>query len=319
MKEKIVEFLKKSADNYLSGEEISEHLDISRAGIWKHMEDLRAEGYTIEAVPHLGYKLISFPDKLLPSEIQFHLNTKIIGKKIIQKENVTSTMDVAFEFGTKGEGEGLVVCAETQTKGRGRLGRSWNSPKGKGIYFSLLLRPRLSPMEVSKITLLSAVSLTNALKKITNLEYSIKWPNDILIHGKKVAGILTELSAEADQVKFIVLGVGLNVNTSKDLLPPAATSLFAETKKIFNRVDILKEILRELEKSYLFFQKEGFASIAEEWRESSSTLHKRIKVVDQSGTLEGEAVDIDSDGGLLIRKDNGVIVKKMAGDVVPAR
>ena len=318
IQEKIIEFLKRT-DGYLSGEEISESLKISRAAVWKYIQELKESGYDIVAVPHLGYKLNATPDKLFPSEIQFSLETKILGKQIVHHETVNSTMDMAFQMATEGAAEGTVVCAEGQARGRGRLGRSWASPKGKGIYLSIILRPKLSPSEVAKLTLLCAVALCDAIRNRTGLQTSIKWPNDVLIEGKKVAGILTELSAEMDRVKFIVIGIGLNVNTKSDTLPSGATSLRSELKKQISRVEITKEILKQIEKWYLILQKEGFNPVAERWKELSTTLNKRVKITDANGSLEGIAVDIDNDGGLLIRKDTGVLVKRMAGDVTQVR
>ena len=318
MQEKIIYYLK-SSENYISGEEISDHLKISRAAIWKHIQELRKGGYDIVAVPHLGYKLISSPDKLLVHEIQHGLSAKILGKKVVYCETVSSTMDAVFEMGLKGEPEGTVVCTENQTKGRGRLGRSWFSPKGKGICMSVLLRPQSSPMDVARLTILTAVAVSEAIKKKTDLAVSIKWPNDLLIRQKKVGGILTELNAEADRVKFVVIGIGLNVNSLKSQLPSGATSLRSETKRPLSRAVLVREILQEMERWYLRIQKEGFAPVAEKWRESSATLHKRIKVVDPGGEVEGEALDIDEDGGLLVRDDSGLVIKKMAGDVVQVR
>lgn len=318
MQTQIIEFLKKS-ETYLSGEEISQSLKISRAAIWKYMQELRGLGYDIVAVPHLGYKLVSCPDKLFPQEIQLDLGTKIFGKKIVYHETVSSTMDIAFQRALERAPEGTVVCAEHQTKGRGRLGRTWASPKGKGIYMSVILRPKFSPLEVAKVTLLAAVSACEALQKITDLKALIKWPNDILIDGKKCAGILTELSAETDQVKFVIVGMGINVNSVKNHLPLGATSLKEESQKEFSRIKILQEVLRDMEKWYLRLEQEGFLPVVERWKELSLTLHQRVRVSDADGFIEGLAIDLDQDGGLLIRKDSGMVVKKMAGDVVLAR
>ncbi len=315
MQDKIVGFLKKSS-GYISGEEISEQLNISRAAVWKHIQELREGGYDIVAVPHLGYKLASSPDKLFPSEIQFGLAAKIIGKKIVYYDTVNSTMDVAFGLGMNKAPEGTVVLSEGQSKGRGRMGREWASPKGKGIYASIILRPRLTPTQAAKLTLLSGVAICGAIKNKTNCDARIKWPNDILIHGKKVAGILTELSAETDRVKFVVIGIGLNVNSKSDSLPVGATSLRSELKKQISRVELLQEILQEMEKWYECLEKKGFAPVIKKWKELSVTLGKRVRVIDPNGDIEGEAVDIDEDGGLVIRKDSGVFVKRMAGDVL---
>jgi len=231
MQDQIIRFLKRST-SYLSGEEISRHLNISRSAIWKYMQELRQEGYDIVAVPHLGYRIVSSPDKLFPREIQHELKTKVIGKKIHYYDTIPSSMDVAFRLGVEGAPEGTVVCSESQTKGRGRLGRQWVSPKGKGIYMSIILRPQLTPTEVAQLTLLSAVAVCEAVVKYTGVESMIKWPNDLLVRKKKFAGILTEISAEMDRVRFVVIGIGMNVNTPIAQLPPQATSLKAEKGKI---------------------------------------------------------------------------------------
>ncbi|MDP2939192.1 MAG: biotin--[acetyl-CoA-carboxylase] ligase [Candidatus Omnitrophota bacterium] len=318
MKEAILKFLR-NADGYLSGEEISKSLKISRAGIWKHINELRRDGYEIVAIPHLGYSLASMPDKLFPAEIQNNLNTKILGKKIYHYEMVSSAMDVAFDLAIKGAQEGAVILAEGQQKGRGRMGRTWASPKGKGIYMSIILRPRLLPNETPKLTLLAGVAVSQALRKVTGLELFIKWPNDILIKEKKVGGILTELNAELDSVKFAVLGIGINVNTRKTFLPQKATSLKEELGRNISRIELTKQILRELDNFYLLFERQGFSSIIELWRQISSTLGKRIKVVSQKNIIEGVAVDIDSQGALLIRKDSGFVTRVISGDVVGIR
>jgi len=243
MRNKIIHFLK-TAEGYLSGEEISRHLKISRAGIWKYIQELREAGYDIIAVPHLGYRLISRPDKLFPSEVQSGLGTKILGKDIKYFDSVASTMDVAFQLGIEGASEGTVVCAESQTKGKGRLGRSWNSPKAKGIYMSVILRPKLMPADLTQLTLLSAVAVCETVRKFCNLPAKIKWPNDILINDKKIAGILTELSAEMDRVRFLVIGIGINVNTPLSQLPPNATSIKNEIGQKSSRIDLVQEILQ---------------------------------------------------------------------------
>jgi len=318
MKEEILKFIK-NKEGYISGEEISKHSNISRAGVWKQVQQLRKDGYDIVAVPHLGYSLKSSPDKLLPQEISFGLNTKIIGRDIHYFDSMDSTMDAAFKLGINGAKEGTVVCAETQKKGRGRMGRIWTSPKHKGIYFSLILRPKLLPNEAAKLTLLSAVAVCEAIRDMTGLLSYIKWPNDILIDEKKVGGILTEMDAETDIVKFAIIGIGINVNLKHDFLPDKATSLKKEKGQMVSRVELLQEILRKIEKFYLLLQKDGFNTIVERWRELSSTLGKRVKVSCQRQHIEGEAVDVDLDGGLLIRNDSGFVQKIMAGDVTRLR
>jgi BirA family biotin operon repressor/biotin-[acetyl-CoA-carboxylase] ligase len=318
MQERIIQFLKES-DGYISGEEMSQRLKISRAAIWKHMQELRAQGYEIAAVPHLGYQLVMCPDKLLSYEIQSGLNTKIIGKKIIIMETVTSTMDEAFRLGMENCPEGTVVCAEAQSKGRGRMGRVWTSPKGKGLYFSFVLRPSLPLNQLAQLTLMSAVALAEAIEGISDLKPSIKWPNDILLGNNKLAGILTELRAESDQVKFVVVGIGLNVNASLHQLTPGASSLKVAAGKSFNRAQVFQAILQSLEKWYVKLLNHEFAGVMEEWKKRTATLNKRVRITDPTGIIEGEAIDLDEDGALLIRKDNGFIIKKTAGDVILLR
>lgn len=316
MEEKIIQFLKKN-DGHLSGEEISRQLKISRAGIWKHIQELRREGYEIAAVPHLGYRLVSSPDKLMPRELRHGLGTRSIGREIFYYDTVPSTMDTAFRLGMEGAKEGSVVCAEGQTRGKGRLGRNWVSPKGKGIYASMILRPSLLPSDAARLTLLAAVAVCEALRKVAGIDIKIKWPNDLLVRDRKLAGILTELSAETDRVRFVVIGIGVNVNTPLSLLPSRATSLKAELGRSASRVECLQEILRCLEKRYDQLNEEGFSTVIRQWKEFSSTLGQRIRIADRLGEVEGEAVDLDQDGGLLIRGDTGIIVKRMSGDVVP--
>jgi BirA family biotin operon repressor/biotin-[acetyl-CoA-carboxylase] ligase len=318
MQEKILDFLKKK-QNYISGEEISRHLDISRQALWKHIQELRDAGYDIIAVPHLGYHLVSSPDRLFAFEITSHLATRIIAKKVYYFDTVTSTMDVAMRLGIEGSAEGTIVVAESQTKGKGRLGREWISPKYKGIYFSVLLRPKMLPNFCPVLTLLSAVSICEAIKEKTNLDTEIKWPNDILLGHKKVGGILTELKAEMDQTSFIVIGAGINVNNDKKALLGGATSLREHVLHDISRTELLREILLALEKNYLLLQAEGGAPILEKWRFYNITIGKRVRVICQEKQIEGEAIDIDSDGGLLIRIDSGLVEKVMAGDIVHCR
>lgn len=315
MDKTILEYLRAS-DSYISGEELSHRLGITRSAVWKNIHNLINDGYEIIAVPHLGYKLVKLTNKLLPQEISWGLNTKFIAREIFYFDSLPSTMDKAMELGLKDAPEGSLVVAETQTKGRGRLGRHWVSPKYKGVYFSLLLRPKIIPQQASVLTILIAVSAIEAIQKITGLSPSIKWPNDIMLNNKKLGGILLEMNAETDLVKFVVIGVGVNVNSPKTSLAPNSTCLDEESALKVERVSLLQEILKQIESNYSAFSHEGAKNILERWRRASSTLHSRIKVSYQEESIEGEAVDIDVDGGLLVRNDSGFIEKVMAGDVV---
>jgi BirA family biotin operon repressor/biotin-[acetyl-CoA-carboxylase] ligase len=318
VKEKILEYLKKKHD-YFSGDEIGQHLGISRQGLWKHIQDLKDSGYDIVAVPHLGYRLESCPDRLFVFEVTRGLNTKFIGKKIHYFDYLASTMDLAMQLGMQAAPAGTLVLAESQTKGRGRLGRSWFSPKYKGIYLSLILRPGILPAASPILTLLSAVSICEAIKKVASLDAQIKWPNDVLIHNKKVAGILTEMNAEVDKVNFVVIGIGLNVNNDKKSLIAQATSLKEQAGAQVGRILLLQELLRRIENNYFLLEDKGSQVIIDKWRNFSFTLGRRVKVYCQNKHIEGSAVDIDNDGGLLIRKDSGLMQKVSSGDVMHCR
>lgn len=318
MRQKILDFLKRKHD-YVSGDQISHRLGVTRQALWKHIQELKENGYDIVAVPHLGYRLESSPDRLFDYEVSRQLETKILGKKIYYFDSLSSTMDIATQLGIKRAPEGSLVLAESQTKGRGRLGRTWFSPKYKGIYLSLILRPKMLLSQATIFTLLSAVSICEAVKESVGEVANIKWPNDILFNNKKLGGILTELSAETDKINFVVIGIGLNVNSEKKDLTSGAVSLKSVKKTNIDRVALLQEILRKLENNYLLLQHKGADAIISKWREYNITLGRRIKVYSQKEHYEGEAVDIDKDGGLLLRNDHGLIQKITAGDVVHCR
>jgi BirA family biotin operon repressor/biotin-[acetyl-CoA-carboxylase] ligase len=318
MQEKILDFLKKRQD-YVSGDSIANRLGITRQALWKHVQELKNKGYDIVAVPHLGYRLIASPDRLFSFEVARDLNTQVFGKKVYYFDGLSSTMDTAIELGLKDAPEGTIILAEQQTKGRGRLGRSWISVKYKGIYLSLILRPKILPSQASILTLLIAASICEAIKEATGLDAKIKWPNDIIMGNKKLGGILTELIAETDKINFVVIGIGLNVNNDKKTLISSAVSLKEQKKENINRIILLQEILRRIESNYFLFQKLKARPILEKWREHNVTLGRRVKVYCQKEHIEGEALDLDIDGGLLIRKDSGIVAKVTAGDVVHCR
>lgn len=318
MKEKILDYLNKEHD-YISGDQISKHLGISRQGLWKHIQELKDSGYEIVAVPHLGYRLESVPDRLFPFEISRQLNTKFIAKDIHYFEYLDSTMNMAMQLGMKSVPSGSLVLAESQTKGRGRLGRNWFSPKYKGIYLSLILRPAIAPAISPVLTLLAAVSICEAVKKMLNLDVQIKWPNDVFINNKKFTGILTEMNAEIDKINFVVIGIGLNVNNDKKSLIAQSASLKESCGRMINRIALLQELLRRIENNYFLLENKGAGPIIDKWRSFSLTLGKRVKVYCQNKHIEGCAVDIDNDGSLLIRKDSGLIQKVSSGDVMHCR
>ena len=243
----------------------------------------------------------------------------MIGKKVYAYETTDSTMDLAHRLGQAGEPEGSVVVAESQSKGRGRLGRSWISPKSKGIYASILLRPSLRLSEVPKITLMAAVAAARAIQAETRLSPEIKWPNDILLGGKKVAGILTEMNAESDRINYVVIGIGMNVNSLQKDLPDRATSISEELGRPVDRTKLAQALFEEMDKAYAEFLNQGFDGILEAWRGFAHFLGRRIRVTTQGRTVDGQAVDVDSDGTLRVRTDNGLVESLSAGEVLVVR
>ncbi|MFH1190504.1 MAG: biotin--[acetyl-CoA-carboxylase] ligase [Candidatus Omnitrophota bacterium] len=309
---------------YVSGEELCKVSGVSRAAIWKRIEKLREEGYDIEATPHLGYRLIGIPDLLIPSEIKWNLGTKRIGKEVISYRKVDSTNDAAYELAEHGIAEGAVVFAEEQARGKGRHGRTWQSPPGAGIYMSCVLRPEMAPNEIPKITLIAAVATARAIREFSGADAKIKWPNDIVINGRKVCGILTEMKAEQDRIDFIILGIGINVNAKAKELPKGATSLKEELRSpggadVISRVALAKKVLETIERYYNILKNKGSGSIIEEWRELSAMLGSRVRVVLHDRTFDAHAHDIDPDGALVVRLDSGIREKISSGDVVMLR
>ena len=317
--EAILQIFKDKTDGYVSGEDLSAELKVSRAAIWKHIEKLRSDGYGIDAVPHLGYRLVSIPDRMLTFELQWGLATKTIGKKIFCYKSIESTNNMAYKSAEDGVAEGAVIVAEHQTKGKGRLGRSWISPGRVGVYLSCILRPDILPVEVPKITLVSAVACAKAIREVTGLKALIKWPNDILIDHKKVCGILTEIKAEQDRVNFVIVGIGINANTSKKDLPAEATSLKEQLGEKVSRIKLTQALLVELENYYTLFNKKGFAPIIDDWHNFSGILGARVSVACHNRRIEGQVQDIDKDGALIIRLDTGLQERVLAGDVTLLR
>src|SRR5437899_2759483 len=267
---KILNALRAADDGAVSGADLAQQLGISRAAVWARIEDLRSLGYEIEASPHLGYRLLSAPDALHADDLISRLGrTKVIGRDIRVFEQTTSTNDVVEKLAHDGLKEGIVVFAESQTKGRGRLGRKWLSPAKKGLWFSVLLRPDLRPQQTTQLTVASATALRRAIQSHTGLNAEIKWPNDLLIRGKKVAGILTELNAELDRVKYVIVGIGVDVNLNPaDFtadLRKLATSLKTELGKPVSRPELAVAILRELDRDYARVCSGCFAAVADEW------------------------------------------------------
>ena len=316
-KTKILSILKKSK-KYVSGEDLAKKAEVSRTAVWKHIEALKREGYRIEAKPKVGYRLIETPDILSPFEIGSGLKSKILGCKIFCFKEVTSTQEVAKKLAVQGCVEGTVVVAEKQTRGRGRIGREWVSPLG-GVWLSIVLRPNLPPQYAQRITLTTSVAVAKTVRRLYGLNAKIKWPNDVLVDGYKVCGILVEASGEADRINYMVVGVGVNLNVDFSMVKPnlskTATSISQILGRKVSRVEFIREFLFEMEKAYITLTKNRFNQILAEWRKLSETLGCRVKVISQKEVFTGEALDVDEDGYLLVRLKDGTVKRVVSGDV----
>src|SRR5512136_760613 len=290
--EMVLSFLAEAADEFVSGEAISGKLGLSRAAVWKHVNALRGQGYGIEAAPARGYRLVSIPDRLGALEIGPLLNTHDLGQALHCCDEIPSTNDRARELADDGAVHGEVVVAESQTAGRGRRGRSWSSPAGRNLYLSVILRPSLPPQRAPELTLVASVAACEACRK-AGVEAGIKWPNDLLVGGRKVAGILTELSAEPDVVHWVVVGIGVNLNSAPEDLPAGlrdeATSLSTERGQPVPRALFAAALLSELEQWLDRHAAEGFAPIRVAWRERSVTLGREVRVDADGAEIAGVA------------------------------
>ena len=317
---KILRSLRTSSEGSVSGAELSQALGISRAAIWARIEELRSLGYEIEASPHRGYRLIDSPDLIHADDLLSRCQCmQVIGRDIRVFKETTSTNDVIEKFARDGAAEGIVVFAEKQTAGRGRLGRNWVSPSGKGLWFSILLRPPFPPQSVTRLTIATATSLARCIRKSTGTNAQIKWPNDILINGKKVAGILTELRAELDHVKYVILGIGLNVNLGLTDFPgdvaKLATSLRIAASRTIDRPALAADLLSHLDSDYKRIKEGHFHAVSEEWEEMSCTLGREVQIQCGDRLIKGRAESLDPDGALLVRTQHGRLERILGGDV----
>ncbi|TFB23984.1 biotin--[acetyl-CoA-carboxylase] ligase [Filobacillus milosensis] len=302
-KRKLIELLANNKSQSISGQELSKQLNISRSAVWKHMNNLKKEGYVIEAVTNKGYRIIKAPDDLSASTVQWDLHTNWLGQHLVFKETVKSTQLVGHELARENADHGTVIVAREQTEGRGRMSRYWDSKDGLGLWFSSIFRPEyLEPKRASQLTLVAAVAIADYLSK-RDLDVKIKWPNDIFINGKKLAGILTEMQAEQDAVQYIVLGIGMNVNHQHDDLHETvqhkATSIYLETNEIQNLNQVLTEILKELENKYEIFMGVGFPVIKEMWEAYAYKIGEWIQVKTKD-IWDAKVVGIHDDGALKV-------------------
>lgn len=307
MRYEILDILKERND-YVSGEEIGSIIGISRAGVWKNIKALKNMGYDIVSVTNRGYRLNNIEDVLCKKDIDYD--------KIEYRNEMESTNEEAKKLASKGCDDGLLVICNNQTKGKGRLGRSWQAEKNKGIYMSMVLYPPILPMDIPEITLVTGIAVMRGVKSATGLETKIKWPNDIIVGGKKLAGILCEMSAEMEKVNYVVIGIGINANNEKfsDEISEKATSVYIETGKKFRRCDIINSFLKEFKKCYNEFIKNGFAPFVNEYNDNCANIGREVKTVGGRTEYRGKAKGVNEKGELIIECENGDAAV-MAGEV----
>ncbi len=310
--------LQKKGD-FCSGEELSRELRISRTAVWKQIKTLREKGYLIEAAPRRGYRLVGLPDRLYPEIFTVGLNTSLLKGPYYHFMKVDSTNRALRQLAEEGKPQGTIVIAEEQLQGRGRLGRSWHSPPGKGIWISVLLKPPLAPENSACLTLLAGVTVQKTIQEVTGLETGIKWPNDILYSGDKLCGILTEIKAEMEALHYLIVGIGLNVNQGKSDFPPElakSSSLKIITGQKQDRHQLTTALLQNMDNLYRLFLQEGFGAIREMWKGKNITLGQKITVHRQgAASFSATALDIDGKGRLKIVTEEGREDTITAGEV----
>ncbi len=315
-KEEVLKYLR-SSDSYVSGEELSEKFGVSRSAIWKSINFLREMGYEIESVTNRGYKLISVPDALTEQEIANGLDTSVIGTTIYAYKTIDSTNNEAKRQAQLGAPHGSIFVAEQQVSGKGRLGRVWTSPAGEGIAVTILLRPDVSPLHITNITLLTGLAICNAIRSYTSCEAQIKWPNDIIIGSKKVCGILTEMAAEVDRIEYVVVGCGINVNNTAfpEELSKKATSLLLESGHKIHRVELLQTILQEFERLLTQYGTRDDSGMLSDYKKLCVNLKRHIQITRNKKQICGIATDITPNGELRMLCDDGTTIDINSGEV----
>ena len=317
MKAEILALLREN-DKFVSGQELCNRFGVSRTAVWKVINQLKKEGYRIEAVQNKGYHMVSSPDLLSKYELESRMATAWLGKEIVYKETTGSTNADVRRMAEDGAENGLLVVADAQTSGKGRRGRQWESEKGTNLYFSMLLKPDIAPDKASMITLVAAYSVAKVIEKNTGLDAKIKWPNDIVVGKKKVCGILTEMNMERDYIHHIVVGIGINVNEEEfpDEIRDMATSLKKEVGRIVSRANLLCDILLQFEKDYsAFLAAEDLKPFIDDYNKMLVNKGSLVKVLDPKGEFSGIAGGINEEGMLIVFKENGQIEKVYAGEV----
>lgn len=319
LKQIIIKLLKENPNSFISGQFICDRLGVSRTAIWKCINQLKEDGYEIESISNKGYRLAASPDLLTFEEIHTYLTASFIGRNIVHFDSIGSTNTEAKKIADLPGSDGTIVIAEEQTNGRGRLGRSWISPKYKGVWMSIILKPDLNPMDAVKLTQIAAAAIVNAAGEL-NIKTLVKWPNDIVINHKKTCGILTEMNAELTRINYVVVGIGINVNTennefSEDI-KEIATSLKVETEKHVNRQELVGRILNNFETLYEeFIKHSNIAASVNICRNNSAVIGKEIFILSKDKKIEVKAIDIDEDGRLLVEHNDGRQEYIISGEV----
>ncbi|UII54613.1 biotin--[acetyl-CoA-carboxylase] ligase [Cytobacillus spongiae] len=309
VRKKLLEAFTNHEDEYLSGQYLADLIGCSRTAVWKHIEDLRKEGFTLEAVRRKGYRITQTSKTVSENEIRLGLKTNTLGQQIHYEESVESTQKIAHRLAYDEAPEGTLVVAEEQTCGRGRMDRAWHSPKYTGIWMSLILRPNIPPPKAPQLTLIAAVAVVQAMEQMTSLTPQIKWPNDILIAGKKVTGILTELQADSDRIISVIIGIGMNVNQKEEDFPEElrkiATSLMQEEGVEIDRAALIRAVLTKLETLYQLYLEKGFYPIKLLWESYAISIGNNITARTLTGNIYGKAAGITEDGVLLVEDLEG--------------
>lgn len=318
----LLTLLSENATIVISGARIARETGMSRSTVWRWVEELRKLGVHVKGQRSTGYFLERVPDILTPDLLRKRLKGNLFGKRVFHFFKIDSTNRVAMELGYSGQPEGTVVMAEAQTAGRGRAGRTWHSEKGTGLYFTILLRPKLSPAQAPLLTMLAGLSAHAAIVAQTGLAPELKWPNDLLFNGKKIGGILTEMHAEPSLVSFVIVGIGINVNQESFPagIAATATSIRKESGRLTYRLELLVRLLAQFETDYNRFLREGPRFVVERF-ESVSTFDKgrRVRVDTGTETYTGTTAGLSPEGLLLVSRDNGPLVTVIAGDVTEVR
>ncbi len=320
-RDQILSLFRRNPGAFVSGQEICQALNISRAAVWKQVELLRELGFEIEAQRSRGYRLCGGPDLLVAGELMSGLQTRRVGRALHCLDEVDSTNVRARQLAEEGAQDGTVIIADRQSAGRGRLGRRWESPTGVNLYCSILLRPQIPVQQAPQLTFLTAVAVAESLQHLYNLAARVKWPNDLLVSGRKIAGLLNEMSAETEQIHFVILGIGVNLNMTADQFPAElnypATSVQLETGQPVARGAFVRELLLRFDGYYSEFLAEGFAPIRRRWEGLCDLMNARVQIDQGAGALQGTVVGLDADGALCLQLESGRVERILAGDVRP--